>query len=782
MGKSHDRRARKAGKALRHTFMLFCALFLLPLCIDSEARAQSLRVEGVVLDQGGALIAGAHVSLKSSSGETATAMTAADGTFSFEEAALTLPFSLRVEARGFALFEREIREAESIASGLRIVLLPAPVSEAVTVTATRTETRLNDVAGSMVVLSSSDVRQTAAVTIDDALRQVPGFTLFRRTGSRAANPTTQGVSLRGVGASGASRALVLADGIPLNDPFGGWVYWGRVPRESIERIEVLRGGASSLYGSSALGGIIHLITRQPDSNAFSLAASYGNQETGEASVFAAGERSGWGARFSAELFSTRGYTLIDKLERGPVDVPAGVRRLALDTTLERELRERGRIFFRGSLFGEARTNGTPLQINRTHTRQLSAGLDWRAQRAGAFTLRAYGGTQVYDQTFSAVNSTRTAETLTRLQRSPSQFKGLSIQWSRAMGRQHTLVAGLEAQEVRGASDEIIYTAGRPASLADAGGRQRNFGLFIEDIINAGPRLLFRLGARVDRWRNTDGFQATRSLTQAGANATTLFPDRAETAFSPQGSILYRLTENLSLNASIYRAFRAPVLNELYRSFRVGDVLTLANENLQAERLTGGEAGGQLNAFNRRLTLHYTLFWTEVARPVSNVTLNVQPALITRQRRNLGRTRSRGLEMEADAQLSNTWSVSGGYMFVDAGVLEFPANPALAGKRLPQVARHQFTFQTRYMNPGLFTLAFQGRASGEQFDDDQNLFPLEPYLTLDAYLSRRINNQLEAFVAAENLFNDRYTVGRTPIRTIGTPLLFRIGFRVRLGSR
>src|ERR671929_131193 len=107
---------------------------------------------------------------------------------------------------------------------------------------------------------------TSAATLDDALRQVPGFTLFRRTGSRVANPTSQGVSLRGVGASGASRALVLADGIPLNDPFGGWVYWGRVPRASVERIEVLRGGASSLYGSSALGGVVNLITRRPSSN------------------------------------------------------------------------------------------------------------------------------------------------------------------------------------------------------------------------------------------------------------------------------------------------------------------------------------------------------------------------------------------------------------------------------------------------------------------------------------------------------------------------------------
>jgi outer membrane receptor protein involved in Fe transport len=259
---------------------------------------------------------------------------------------------------------------------------------------------------------------------------------------------------------------------------------------------------------------------------------------------------------------------------------------------------------------------------------------------------------------------------------------------------------------------------------------------------------------------------------------------SDESFDACGNLFYKhfsrpCGENASLNASVYRAFRAPTLNELYRSFRVGDVLTLANENLQAERLTGGEAGGAVSGFNQRLKAHANLFWMEVTRPVANVTLRTQPGLITRQRQNLGRTRSLGVEAEADAQLSNTFSLSGGYLFVDASVLEFPANTSLEGKRLPQVARHQLTFQARYTNPKLFTLSFQGRASSVQFDDDQNLFPLEPYFTLDAFLSRRISRKVEAFVAAENLFNQRYSVGRTPLRTLGPPVLVRLGFRVVL---
>ncbi len=131
-------------------------------------------------------------------------------------------------------------------------------------TAARTETRLAETAASVVVLGEEELESAAALTSDDVLRQVPGFQLFRRTSSRAANPTAQGVSLRGVGASGASRAVVLYDGVPLNDPFGGWVYWARVPREGLARVEVLRGASSSLYGSGALGGVVQFVPRRAE--------------------------------------------------------------------------------------------------------------------------------------------------------------------------------------------------------------------------------------------------------------------------------------------------------------------------------------------------------------------------------------------------------------------------------------------------------------------------------------------------------------------------------------
>ena len=168
-------------------------------------------------------------------------------------------------------------------------------------------------------------------------------------------------------------------------------------------------------------------------------------------------------------------------------------------------------------------------------------------------------------------------------------------------------------------------------------------------------------------------------------------------------------------------------------------------------------------------------------PVANVTLQVTPALITRQRQNLGNTRSRGVDINASARISSSLTVSGGYEYVDATVLDFPANKALVGLRIPQVPRNQLTFQARYSNPSLFTVAFQGRMIGDQFDDDQNQFLLDRFFSLDASISRRVAKDVEVFGAFENLFDQRYTVALTPLKNIGPPILGRFGIRLRFGS-
>ena len=670
-------------------------------------------------------------------------------------------------------------------SRLEITLLPATAAEQVTVTANRTGVRLVENATSVTVLSAPDLQATAAFRVDDILRQVPGFSLFRRTTSRVANPTTQGVSLRGLGASGASRALVLSDGFPLNDPFGGWVYWNRAPRESIGSVEVASGGASHLYGSDALGGVINIVRTPVDRDAVSLEAAYGNEDSPDLSLAASRKMGPWSVGIASELFRTDGYIGVPGNLRGAVDTPVNSQDATGDVTVQRKFGDRGGIFVRGSVFGESRHNGTPLQTNSTTIRELDIGGNWDAHELGAFQLRAYASRQNLDQSFSSITSNRNSESLTRTQRVPAQQLGFSAQWQHTLGTRQHLVAGLEESDIHGQTNEQGYFGGLPTSTSQGGGREVNWGAYLEDIIRVTPGWLLTASGRVDHWENFDAFAPPNPAKPVGAAP---LPDRSETFFSPRLALLHKLTSNVSLTASGYRAFRAPTLNELYRGFRAGNVFTEFNPNLRAERLTGAEGGAIVTGWNQRLMLRGNFFWNQITRPVANVTLITTPSLITRQRQNLGSTISQGVEFEASSQLSSSVTVSGGYQYTHATVTNFSVDPALAGLNpslvglnVPQIPRHQFEFQARYSRPFIL-LAVQGRFGGNQFDDDQNTLLLRRYFTLDATASHALRPGVDLFVAVENLLNQRYDVGRTPVLTVGPPILARAGLRLQFGSR
>lgn len=618
---------------------------------------------------------------------------------------------------------------------LAAVLLLAQTTETITVTATRTETRIADTPASVVVLSQETLRDSAAPTLDDALRQVAGFTLFRRTGSRVANPTAQGVSLRGVGASGASRALVLDDGIPLNDPFGGWVYWGRVPRVALDRVEVLRGGASDLYGSSAMGGVIQFVRRK--SSGFDVETSVGSQETATVSLFAAGARGEWNGNVAADFLATAGYVLVRDDQRGAVDVEADSRHLTLDATLRR-----GGMFVRASHYRDARNNGTPLQENDTTIRHLAIGGD-AALLGGTLALRAYGSDQDYGQTFSAIDTDRNGERLTVEQRVPSRGIGGSAQYTHAWGQRQLLVGGVEVRDAEGVSDELRFTPNGTFRV-EAGGRQKTAAVYLEDLFAVSPDVAITAGVRGDGWRNeSDGDRAT------------------EVQFNPRFSILWRVADALSLSASAYTAFRAPTLNELYRGFRVGNVETLPNAALTSEELTGFELG--VRARNARVTL----FLMNVTDTIANVTLFQTPALITRQRQNLGRTRSIGAELDAEWRFGRELRASAGLLFVDATVRD----GALRGQRLPQVPRLQATAQAMWKRIGA-----QLRWSASQFDDDRNELPLDGYAVLDLLASHPIARAIEMTLALENVTNESIEASATPVVTLGQPRAWRIGLR------
>src|SRR5438093_2564311 len=182
--------------------------------------------------------------------------------------------------------------------------------EPVVVTVTRIEQKAGDAPASVTVLTRDDIQHSASQTVDDILRQVPGFSLFRRSSSLVTHPTSQGVSLRGIGPSGASRALVLLDGVPINDPFGGWVYWDKIPLQAIEQIEVVRGGGSSVWGNYALSGVINIITKRPTERQALLEGSYGNHNTTNLDLLVTETREPLRVSLEGNFFETAGFQTV----------------------------------------------------------------------------------------------------------------------------------------------------------------------------------------------------------------------------------------------------------------------------------------------------------------------------------------------------------------------------------------------------------------------------------------------------------------------------------------
>jgi len=764
----------------RFRFVANAGIFFLTCALCPLLYAQQVILTGVVRDSSGAAIAGAEVTVRTAHASLST-KTGWDGRFSFNPI-LESSGTLRVVSPGFAPVEKTW-SSETSAVEINLTLQPASVSERVVVSATRTEMKLSEVPGGAVQLSAEDIAANPAQNTDDILRQIPGFSLFRRSSSRVANPTSQGVSLRGVGPSGPSRALVLFDGVPFVDPFGGWVYWDRMPRAELSSVEVVRGGASSLYGSDAMGGVVQFLTRVPEGSSLSMDISYGNENTPDLSLWAGTRISRWDMSGAVDMSRSDGYILVPSSQRGLVDTNANAKHATVDGSLGYRISDGSRAFLRGSFFEESRNNGTPVQVNSTGTGFGVAGINAGVGTHDWVSARVFGQAQGYDQSFSAIAADRNIEHLTNLQHVPSQQVGGGVQWNHLL-KNHTLIAGADLQETMGASHENLFssTTGAQFAINIAGGRQRAGGIFGQDIFRIADKWTIIAGLRWDDWSNFDASNI-RIAVPSGLPTGMLFSDRNATAFSPRISILRALRSNLSASISGYRAFRAPTLNELYRSFRQGSVTTNSNPLLTAERSTGAEASLLQTSLHKKLAARGTVFWTDIVNPVTNVTIDAT----TRKRENLGRTRSVGTELDASIHASEFLQLSAGYQYTHATVVD--SVPALLGLNVPEVPQHSLTWEARYWNPARVMLSLQGRYSSLQYDDDLNTLPLHQYFVLNFFAGRTLHKGLMGYVAAENLLDQRYDVtlappiapGAQPLRNLGPPILARIGLRIDFPS-
>jgi outer membrane receptor protein involved in Fe transport len=602
---------------------------------------------------------------------------------------------------------------------------PLTYQEVVVVTATMVEEPLVDSVGLVSAFTAEDITRSPALVIDDQLRRVPGFSLFRRSSSLYSHPTAQGVSLRGIGPSGASRSLVLWNGIPLNDPYGNWIYFNRLPQLSLGRAEVARGATSQLYGSSALGGTIQLLPRGVEEKTFDFRAQGGSLDTYDIDVFASDRAGDWGWIASGRAFDTGGYVQIAEESRGAVDVPVSSE---FQTFL-------GRLEYRDfhvdvNLYNEKRSNGTPIQQNDSQIYLFQSGYDTER-----WSANFYGQSQVFDSGFSRILPGRTGEVLTQEQHVPSVGFGSSF----TMRTDRGLQFGVDWRYV-GAEDQGVSGVEQ---------HHQNFaGAFLQYSFTFEQRWDLLLGGRFDVWQNRE----------------------TQTTFNPRAGLVFRASNDVTVRASGYRGFRAPSLNELYRPFRLGNVLTQPNSDLDEEYLVGVEGGVDIHP-HRSLLVRLNGFYNSFRKPIANVTISSTPALITRQRQNLEEGATiQGFEAEGIYQLGSGWTARGAYLFSDAVVDQ-------TDLQIPQSPRHQGMLGLGY--DGRIELTVDLRLVGDAYDDDLNQFLLPAFNLLDFSLRVPLAHQVSAYFAVENVTDEEYVVRLTPIENYGAPRVAHGGIEVSL---
>ncbi len=573
--------------------------------------------------------------------------------------------------------------------------------------------------------------RTPGVNLDDRLREIPGFSLFRRTSSVVANPTTQGVSLRGIGSSGASRSLVLWDGVPVNDPFGGWVYWTRFSPDNLQRVEISRGASTSVFGDLAMGGAISLFS--PVARKQHLTAGYEGGNRDSQDVWA-GYSDLWG-RFaisgSARAYSTGGYYVVPENVRGRVDQPAGVS--FVNGTARVDFFGGGNQFFaEANILAEERPNGTVSTKNSTSLGTASLHYLHQFSHDG-ISILGFQTRENFHSIFSAIAADRNSERLTFRQTVPSNATGGAALWSHAGGHWNT-VAGGDVNRAHGIDTDVLF----PTGSRVGGGTLLQHGVFAQSDFSVSSFRFF-LGARHQ------------------------FTGQDRQFFSPSAGLAWG-RGRWRTRGSVYRGFRSPTLNELYREFRVGNAVTQANAALRPETLFGAEAGADF--IGESSTVRMTVYRNAISGLITNVTLSSAPNLIVRQRQNAADSLSRGVEFSADKRWRN-WRGELGYLYADSRYA--------TGARIPQVPRHQGSAQVSYEH-GRTLASFGVRSYASQFDDDLNKFLLPGFATVQLVARERLVRNFSASLAFENLLNREYLTGFSPTPTIGAPRLWRVGLR------
>ena len=660
----------------------------------------------------------------------------------------------------------------------------APATETVLVSASPPDP-VGKAAFSAVTLDMQQLQ--VSPNLDESLRQVPGLSLFRRNSSLSANPTVQGVSLRSIAGSGAGRALVTLDGVPQNDPFGGWVIWSSLPAEDIQSAEIVRGAGAGPYGAGALTGVIQLNERD-------LAGALVNAEAGtldqqRIAGSAVRQEGDVTVGASGSYQKSGGWIPVDPAQRGAADDKVSLEASSLSGRVAAEVMPATLLAVRLGVYDERRASGTVDSYSEakgvTGSATLASpeapdALGWRAQLWFRDTGFINAASAIAARRVSATPSNDEYATPALGWGGNAAVRGIFglIDWE----------AGADVRFNEGEARELSsFSNGAFHNSRFSGGRGFVGGLYAEGASRF-DGFLFTLGVRIDNWRDSGGHVLERSLTTGAVTFQDEFASRGGTIPTARAGIRKDIGDGLYIRTAGYEGFRAPSLNELYRPFRLQNNFTEANPNLVPEKLYGAEIG--VGGDNGPVTWDVTGFWNRLSDAISNVTIGTGPGTFPEvgtlpagglfiQRQNVPGINALGSEGEAQWQLDDLVALRAAYSLTDARVNGGTAAPQLTGKRPSQTPR--LTITGGVVASPLPSVTLEGDVVYEslRWSDDQNTLPLPAATTFDAKLTWHFLPQAGLYIAIDNITNAAVATseGGDHVYTYDEPRAYRAGLTV-----
>ncbi len=634
--------------------------------------------------------------------------------------------------------------------------------------------------------------------IENALRTIPGLQQFRRSDARSANPTSQGITIRGLGGNASSRALLLLDGVPQADPFGGWVAWPGYDALALSSARVTRGGGSGTEGSGAIAGTIELFSKDVG-NLIELGAAYGSRNSVDADLLFGRELGQGQLTISANYARGDGFTPIIESQRGDVDRQAEYEQAGIAVRYVAPLTDNTELQANVRAFTDDRERGFAFSENHNDGADASIRLVNRSDTGWQWSALGYVQIRNFDVSFGGVAADRNSVSRVFEQFNvPSTGLGARFEVRPPVGENVELRIGGDWRRTEGETNENFFFLDddTPRRSRNAGGSTATYGAFVEASLQATEALTLTGGGRIDFWTIDDGFRKEIELINpfpGSVRTDAQFDNRDGTEFTARGGFAFDATDELTLRGAAYLGWRLPTLNELFRPFRVGPDATAADELLEPERVKGAELGLDWNSDS--VSIGITAFYNELDDSVANVTLDNGPGLfpgvgfvsgagVFRQRQNLDSIESKGIEIDAEFDLGNLvkdLSARAAYSYVDAEVNASGEAAAVDGLRPAQIPEHNASASLRWEQESGTGASVSLRYIGNQFEDDQNSRRLSDAFTVDGRVGFAVNDRLLVEGRVENLFDARVeaAISSSNIIERAFPRTFWIGLRTKI---